>query len=224
MGNIFSKPKNLNEQLFEFEEKILNTETRILQLRKNVSVLKLFAIVFAISAILVVFDVHFIISILCGVALFFLTYVCSVRYKNSCIRMEEYKLKKLKEDQKNFVQRAKEDANFAKTRRLIEKYETEESKKNFFNTVINKRQTNAEKFAGMLLGNDPTKMYALICTACGLHNGLIDPKNNDIDTFHCYECKHKNIRKDPEQKKKTVEEMFEGEELFELSDGSTTFK
>lgn len=108
--------------------------------------------------------------------------------------MEEYKLKKLKEEQKNFVQNAKEDVTFAKTRRLIEKYEIEKDRNDFFQTVLTKKQTRGDKIANMILANDPDKMYALICKYCGLHNGLIDPMNNEITCFYCYDCKKKNTR------------------------------
>lgn len=171
--------------------------------------------------ILIAFGVNYFISILVGFFIISFVILFRIKYKKSCIRMEEYKLKKLKEEQKNFVKNAKEDVNFAKTRRLIEKYETEENKESFFNTVLNKKQTRGEKLANFILANDPNKMYALICNNCGLHNGLIDPLNKDVKFFYCYDCKHKNIRGE-NKPKKTIEHKIENSitNLSELDESS----
>ncbi|ORD95040.1 hypothetical protein ECANGB1_1720 [Enterospora canceri] len=122
--------------------------------------------------------------------------------------MAEYKLKKLREEQKNCVKYAKEDVNFAKTRRLIEKYEDEKMKEAFFKTVVKRKHTNASKLADFILANDPNKMNALICKFCGQHNGLVDPRNPDITHFYCYDCKKRNDRVG-------IEEMKDEDTLFE---------
>ena len=211
MGNVFSKPRTINEKLFEFEEQILNIEANLIKLRRRGISWKLAMFTMTLIPIFVALGVNYMISIIVGSVLTIFVAIFRIKYKRNCIRMEEYKLKKLKEEQKNFVQNAKEDVNFAKTRRLIEKYETEENRDDYFKTVLNKKQTTGSKISNMILANDPDKMYALICKYCGLHNGLIDPKNDEVGYFYCYGCKQKNKRK--MSKKDKIDELSLSGEL-----------
>ncbi|KAL6121828.1 hypothetical protein NUSPORA_01199 [Nucleospora cyclopteri] len=195
MGFIFSKPKSPSERLFEYEEQILNTEANLINLRRNRVSIKtmLFGLILLVCSNLI-FEINIMVSTAAGILLDVALYIFAMSIRGRSIRMSEYKLKKLKEEQKNFVQTCKEDIKFAKTRRLIEKYEADESRDIFFNTVIDRKKTGIDKFADLILANDPAKMNALICKCCGYHNGLIDPKNSDIKFFYCYNCKEKNER------------------------------
>ncbi|ORD96206.1 hypothetical protein HERIO_1851 [Hepatospora eriocheir] len=116
--------------------------------------------------------------------------------------MNEYKLKNLREEQRKYVEMCKSEPSFRKKRELVEKFEEEEKKSSYFSNVKSKKYTGFDRFSGFILTPDPSKSNALICTACGEHNGLIDPKNSNVDYFHCYSCKYKNVRNNVIENKK----------------------
>lgn len=195
MWNIFRKSKSTNDKLFEYEKQILNIETQLIDLRQYQFSFKFLGGSIIIIILFIYSGLSLFLSIIISLLIYTVFHIFKVKYRKNYIRLLEYKLKKLKEEQLDCIKNAKEDINFMNTRRLIEKYEIEEDKKAYFSTIINKKRTNLNKLADMILANDPDKMNALICKYCGQHNGLIDPNNSDIKYFYCYSCKQKNDRK-----------------------------
>ena len=51
----------------------------------------------------------------------------------------------------------------------------------------------------IVLGEDPSLKYALICKECLYHNGMID-QNDDLNGFVCYNCNAKNDRRNNRKK------------------------
>eukprot|EP00246_Nothoceros_aenigmaticus_P006717 TRINITY_DN1983_c0_g1_i1.p1 TRINITY_DN1983_c0_g1~~TRINITY_DN1983_c0_g1_i1.p1 ORF type:complete len:407 (+),score=59.52 TRINITY_DN1983_c0_g1_i1:539-1759(+) len=50
------------------------------------------------------------------------------------------------------------------------------------------------RFAAMLVGEDPTQCYALICKNCHMHNGLATKEDFPYVTYHCRYCSALNGR------------------------------
>ncbi|GBG92235.1 hypothetical protein CBR_g54778 [Chara braunii] len=48
------------------------------------------------------------------------------------------------------------------------------------------------RFAAMLVGEDPTQCYALICALCHQHNGLAKKEDYEVLTYYCPRCNHLN--------------------------------
>lgn len=212
MGNIFSRPKNTSQKLFDYEERILNVEAQLMNIRGGSFSWRLVLVHTTLIPVVYAFGVNMIISVISQFICFGILYLFRKKYKKSCIRMLEYRLKKLKEEQKMFVSKAKTDIDFDNTRRLIEKYETKEHRDAFFTTIMDKKRGSFSKLADIILANDPSKMNALICRFCGQHNGLLDPLNSEIKYFYCYDCKKKNNR----LLEGEIPEMTEDEELDEI--------
>ncbi|GAQ81405.1 hypothetical protein KFL_000790300 [Klebsormidium nitens] len=53
-----------------------------------------------------------------------------------------------------------------------------------------------ERVAQMLVGEDPTQCYALICERCRQHNGLAKKEDMEVLMYHCRFCSHLNGTKD----------------------------
>ncbi|XP_051143011.1 uncharacterized protein At2g24330-like [Andrographis paniculata] len=53
------------------------------------------------------------------------------------------------------------------------------------------------RLAAMLVGEDPTQSYALICGNCRMHNGLVRKEDFPYVTYYCPHCKALNRPKQP---------------------------
>lgn len=101
----------------------------------------------------------------------------------------------MNEIRKILIEQCKKDREFSVTKSIIERYEEEECRSTFFKQLQKKKQTTMDNVTDFILGKDPSKMNALICKKCGVHNGLVDPKNDEFKEFKCYNCECINTRK-----------------------------
>lgn len=211
MGNIISKKLSIKDKLLKLEEDIQKEIKLLDELRIRIGrkYMQIYAILFSIF-IAITFGVFQMdntsinntfmngatIILICISAVFLVLLVAELftsTINNIRIRRATIRLSKLKEKQKELIGIYKKDNNFAFAKTIIEKYEEEESRDSFFTQVQKKRKDVVEKISDYVLANDPSKMNALICNKCGLHNGLVDPANN-IEYFYCYDCKARNDR------------------------------
>jgi len=197
MGTTFSSAKK-KDRIFEYEEKIMKLEAFLENKRNGTFSIKRYAVIGAllssISLIAVKTEAYkeplfFILAAFIG-SLYFL-YRWAVSYK---IRRAEQKLKILKGSQKKIIDEYKREASYEHAKKLIEKYDNNESRETFFRQIQRKKRDATQKMADYILGNDPTKMNALICKGCGVHNGLVDPHNPDFPYYYCFNCNAKNER------------------------------
>ncbi|KAI5170072.1 hypothetical protein PAEPH01_1226 [Pancytospora epiphaga] len=198
MGNILSRQLSIKEQLQKYDM-ILQTKEELLtqlRLKQSYSFLYLFGFTSAIIAFLIAFMEDFYPK--CVFAFVIVT-VAGLRWLFACMHLRKIanlgeEIKELRKKQSALVKEYKKDNNFAFAKKIVEKYEEDESRESFFKHVQKRKKDAVDKMADLILDNDPTKMNALICGSCGLHNGLIDPERDNIHYFYCYSCKAKNMR------------------------------
>ncbi|KAI5151990.1 hypothetical protein ENBRE01_2484 [Enteropsectra breve] len=204
MGNVVSRKKTAKEQLFIYEEKILGIESYIMGIKRRG-----FASYFgAISIIIVslsiciklVWDEWPFLFSACFIALVVIAWIFRQSYTNWRLVSAEEQLKRLKEEQKSLIEELKKDKSFTKAKDLMDKYENLESRESFFSLIQKKKRAPVDRISDFILGNDPEKMNALICVHCGMHNGLLDPKNSPIKFYYCYSCNQRNSRATDENK------------------------
>jgi hypothetical protein len=202
MGNLFSKKFNFKDKLINLENEILKIENDINELNStNYPFLALLTVFIPILTYFCYsFDLFFnflpsflsilMPSIFISILLFFFYNFI----KNKIKLKKQKKLIFLKEERKKMVEKCKNDVNFSITKNLIEKYEDEEVRDTFFNQILKKKKSQIDLVTDFVLANDPTKSNALICVKCGIHNGLVDSKNEEFKVFYCFSCKYKNVR------------------------------
>lgn len=207
MGNIFSKKQTLRDRLLNLENNINKIEYELSSLKiagsfGNISYSLLFSTVIIVF-ISYLFDLFFyfdsklftfVLSIFIIIFSFFIFYFLKISRNNLILKKQKF-LDEMKEERKKLIELCKNDVNFAVTKSLIDKYEEDEVRSNYFSQVQTKKRTKMDSFSNLVLGADPETMTALICVKCGNHNGLIDPKNDNFKVYYCYNCKAKNIRK-----------------------------
>lgn len=198
MGAVFSKKLTIKDKLLNLENEIIKKEYELNTLKNThyysllivgsllIPFISYFSYLLEVSIIIVIILVFFIIG-----GLFYILRII----KSKRIEYKERNLEVLKKERKSLIEQCKADLNFSMTKSLIEKYEEEESRSTFFNQLKKKKKNTFENVADFVLGNDPSNLNALICKNCGVHNGLIDPKNDDFKYFQCYSCSYKNKRK-----------------------------
>ncbi|KAI4292274.1 hypothetical protein PAPHI01_1565 [Pancytospora philotis] len=198
MGNILSRKLSTREQLQIYEKELETKEKRLMLLQKAPSLLKfiLFTLALVVAAVTTAYYEGYscwlmiIAALMCAVAL---------RIAYNCVRAARIgALQKavgaLRKKQLQLVNEYKKDNNFAFAKQIVDRYDDEERRDSFFLQVQRKRKDAVEKIADYVLANDPSTMNALICSNCGLHNGLVDPANANLRFFYCYSCKAKNTR------------------------------
>ncbi len=199
MGNIFSRKLSRKDKLLFYDKKISIAEEELSKLRLTTWSFSYFFYWFIFIALILIIvyemDSNIYVSYP-GVILF----IISIHYFLSWIKKKRIdrvikKINDLKKKQTEIINEFKKENDFVTTKKIIEKYEDEESRDSFFKQIQLKKRDTLEKLADYVLDNDPTKLNALICIKCGVHNGLIDPANEKIEYFYCYNCKYKNIRK-----------------------------
>lgn len=199
MGNIFSRKVSIKDRLLDLEGEILKCSYELDTLKRASPLRSIVIISFTVipstAYVAYVFDVAPLqVPILLCIALLLLYFLLDFT-RSRRISSKEKKLGLMKKERKELIERCKNDVNFSVTKSLIEKYEDEESRASFFNQIQKKKRSHLDSVADFVLGNDPSKMNALICKRCGIHNGLVDPKNEDIKVFYCYNCREKNVRR-----------------------------
>lgn len=200
MGNLFSKKESLKDQLINLENDVTKTEYELNELNLSSSFYStlwtaafLIPIISYFSYLLEIYLSSCFIFIGLFLAFYYLGHGFVLNKRKI---WKKAKLEILREKRKSVVEKCKNDVNFSITKNLLEKYENEETRNTFFDQVLKRKKSHIESVSEFVLGSDPTRMHALICTKCGIHNGLVDPSNDDFNYYFCYSCKHKNVRKD----------------------------
>lgn len=201
MGNIvFSRRPSLREELLSLEEKIRKVEMylEVAHARKSgicfwINVVLLLtppaaaALVSLAGKKPIVYG-----AVLCGAA-FLLKKLANVFY-SSRIRNSEKQLAAYRETQKLRVEELKREVMYTETKKIIEKYETAGDKTASRTKGGRQKRGIVDKIADVVLGSDPSTMYALICARCFSHNGLVSPAEYKEVKFRCYSCDHFNDR------------------------------
>lgn len=199
MGNIFSRRVSIKSRLLDLESEILkysyelDTMKRTSPLRPTI-IISLMIMPLAAYVVYVLGAGSVLIPVLLVVT-FLLLYFLLDFVRSKRISSKEKRLNSMKIERKELIERCKNDIDFSVTKSLIEKYEDEESRASFFSQIQKKKRSHFDSATDFILGSDPSNLNALICKRCGVHNGLVDPKNEDIEVFYCYNCREKNIRK-----------------------------
>lgn len=199
MGNAFSKKQTLRDRLIALENEVLKQEYELNEIMNSGALYSTFWLslfVFPIvSYISYTLELHLISCLFFAFLFLTLWYFVCEMILSKRKEIKHKKVARLREERKNLIEKCKNDVNFSITKSLIDKYENEEDRNTFFNQIIKKKRSNIDSVSDFVLGNDPANLNALICTHCGVHNGLVDPKNNNFTMYYCFNCKHKNIRK-----------------------------
>lgn len=198
MGGVLSKKLSIRDQMQKYEDEIAVRQKYLAELQKSRSFLSfyLFALLIAVVAALVAYleDCYPGVIFVAAVSLFGGIRVAVLYVRGMRLRMAEETLRSLRAKQHALIKEYKKDNSFAFAKTIVDRYEEEENRDSFFKQVQKKKKDAVEKIADYVLANDPSKMNALICKSCGLHNGLLDPANRDIQFFYCYSCKTRNDR------------------------------
>lgn len=198
MGNLLSRKLSVKDRIQKYEEAIRANEDLLggLRMQRSYIYFYLFALLAAMLAFIVASaedcyprSILLLAIVLSAGLRWLLSYVNSRR-----IRGLELAVADLKKKQAALVKEYKKDNNFAFAKELVDKFDEEESRESFFRQVQKKKRDTVDKIADLVLGSDPTRMNALICGSCGLHNGLVDPERDNVRYFYCYSCKAKNER------------------------------
>lgn len=196
MGNLFSKRLSLKDKLIELEDSTIKTQYELSTLKRTTHLKS--TLVFSSILVLALCYSFSYNLILCFIliALFETIWIFSIRIATRWrIEGKERRLAEMNEIRKVLIEQCKKDTEFSVTKSIIERYEEEESRNTFFKQLQKKKQTTMDSVTDFVLGKDPSKMNALICKNCGIHNGLIDPKNEEFKEFRCYNCEYVNVRK-----------------------------
>lgn len=199
MGNIISSRRpSLREELLSLEEKIQKVELYldVAQARKLNVNFWLNVVLFLIPpTVAVLVSMAGKISIVYGVMLFtaavLLKKMANFFYSVK-IRNNEKLLTAYRETQKLRVEELKKEVLYTETKKIIEKYETASDRKASRAKSDRQKKGLVDKITEVVLGSDPSTMYALICAKCFSHNGLVSPLEYNITKFRCYNCGHFN--------------------------------
>lgn len=211
MGNIVSKQPSLCEILLSLEEKIVEKEIQLEVSRFRRSKLNFwFNVLIFTSPVFMAFLIltagkHVIIySVVFVVVLMLLKKALNFSYSVK-IRKCEKLLSVYKDTQRLRVEELKKKSFYTETKEIIERYEsTKDKKAEKAKISTKKRKGLIDQVADVVLGEDPSSMYALICSKCFFHNGLVKPSEYQHARFRCYNCNHHN-------KKDVQEEVYESE-------------
>lgn len=198
MGIVVSRPKqSLREILFTLDEKIEKTRATLEKHRLQLSTFNLYSGIIFISTIIIspifLFNspkqtplVLFLIAVFYGFMRLFSSFLVK-RINNN-----ENLLKNLKESQKKRIEELKKDSMFMETMSIVEKYSDEGRD---YNKDKQYEDSNVvDTLTNIVLGSDPSTKYALICSNCGAHNGLVHPRDYSITRFECFKCEKMNER------------------------------
>ena len=198
MGNILPRKLSARDQLLKYEDEIRREETRLSGLQKGGFPFTFYSLSFlaVLLATLIAYMQESYPEVVSTLTLGILAILrfCIVCIRSLRLRTAERRLNSLREKHRGLVKEYKKDNNFAFAKKIIEQYDEEESRDSFFKQVQRKKKDAVEKISDYVLANDPSKMNALICHKCGLHNGLVDPASDSVKFFYCYSCKERNDR------------------------------
>lgn len=165
MGNLLSRKLSVRDQLQKYEEMIRTREDLLGQLRMKHSHLYfyLLALVVAMLAFVIASaEDYYPRSVLVIVLFAGLRWLAAV-VSSQRIRGLEQTIAELKKKQAALIKEYKKDNNFVFAKKIVDKFDEEESRESFFRQVQKKKKDTVEKIADLVLDNDPSKMNALIC-------------------------------------------------------------
>ncbi|AFN83727.1 putative integral membrane metal-bindingprotein [Encephalitozoon romaleae SJ-2008] len=200
MGNVLSKNVPLRESLVRLEEEISKKEKAGKKLSASLDGIRTKSLVGSFVAIVLSMMYSYLDGqsiILFGLGSAFGCYVvrCLLVYLYEMrIRRLESGLETLKERQKEQIALLKKEESFEATRKVIDKYESESMRRHYFGSIKQRRRGMMDSITDVVLGDDPSTMYALICKKCNHHNGLVHPNEYDLNEFYCYNCNELNTR------------------------------
>ncbi|EEQ81836.1 hypothetical protein NCER_101576 [Vairimorpha ceranae BRL01] len=199
MGNVVSKKKSTRDVLKNLDKMIIKFENNKKSIVKSQSTANcltfyVFFILLTLSLIYAFCDEQSLVLF----AIFPIISVCLLKFALSVFynwRLENIllKLEDLREQQKEYIKILKEEDDYKATMELLEKYEGSTLRNTSFSRLSQKKPNVIEKVADIVLGDDPTKMYALICAHCHYHNGMVHPEDR-MTEYICYNCGTKNKR------------------------------
>lgn len=200
MGNVFSRSMPLKESLMRLEEQIVREERSVKELTRTLRSLR--RRIWTVSAIFVTATAAYayldnqsmLLFTFGGTGLCYVGGYLLTRLYESRIRAVESALEVLRERQKEQIELLRKDECFETTKKLIDKYEGESAKRDYFSRVRQKERGIVDSVTDLVLGDDPSTTYALICKKCHYHNGLVHPSEYDLMEFHCYNCNDLNVR------------------------------
>lgn len=199
MGNVLSRRNTIKDKLLNLESDVIKSEYELNALKRASAVSKTMFITPILTAFIVYMSYVFEMSLFIALLMLF-SFITSFFYTiqfitDKRIERKEKMLSEMKKERKNLIEQCKNDINFSITKSLIEKYEEDEIRDTFFSQIKRKKKTVMDNVADFVLGNDPSRMLALICTQCGMHNGMVDQSNDVFNHFNCYNCGFRNERK-----------------------------
>lgn len=203
MGNIISRQQpTLREVLLSLEEKIHKTELYLEAAKFRRSYISFWTnaamlLAVPITALMVVFaGMSFVFYNLLFLAIVFFTKRFAGFFYAQKIRSNEKLLTAYKETQRLRVEELKKDVFYSETKKIIEKYDTSAVSETRTRDETKKRSL-VDKVTDIVLGSDPSTMYALICANCFSHNGLAHPLEYKLAKFKCYNCNYLNDKTGP---------------------------
>lgn len=199
MGNIvFSRRPSLREELLSLEDKIQKVELylEVVHARKSsinfwINVALLLTPPSASALVSLAGKKPIVYGAMFFVAELLLKKLSNVFY-SSRIRKSEKLLATHRETQKHRVEELKKEVMYTETKKIIEKYETASNKTAPRTKSSRQKKGIVDKITDVVLGSDPSTMYALICARCFSHNGLVSPTDYKDVKFRCYSCDHFN--------------------------------
>lgn len=197
MGNILSKNSSLTKCLVSLEDKITKQEKLVLDLQNTRSRVSFNSAVLIFASIPCIFSYAY----LANNYMLALLSVVLILFRYLVLRLYTYRIQngikslgKLRTKQREQIEALKKEESFLMTKKVIEKYELDNQKKAFFSKIRQKPKGVVDKVTDLVLGEDPNRMYALICTSCHYHNGMVHPTEYEMTKFYCYNCNTMNIR------------------------------
>jgi hypothetical protein len=94
------------------------------------------------------------------------------------------------------IEKLKTEENFLETIELVDRFEGDNTRHLHFSKINQKTKDMLSKVTDVILGGDPSKLYALICKECHYHNGMVPPGEYKMTEFVCYNCNTFNNKKD----------------------------
>lgn len=200
MGNIVSKKKSTRENILLLDKQIFVLDTHKknlvrshLKYQKYLYIFSIFSIFISIiyayvdnQNILIFLILPFLIALIIN---FLYSTIYDWRLENVIVKLEA-----LKEAQKENIEKLKIEEDFKQTVELLGKYDENTLRDTSFSRLQQKKKNVVDTVTNIVLGDDPSHKYALICKECLYHNGMID-QTDELIGFVCYNCNTKNERK-----------------------------
>ncbi|KAK6090462.1 hypothetical protein P3W45_000559 [Vairimorpha bombi] len=206
MGNVVSKKKSTREILKILDKSITKAEND----RKNIIKLQSYSSyrIYSLCFILLIISILYayldnqsllIFSLLPCIFSICLKYLVSIYY-NWKLEKVCFDLEDMRDKQKELIDILKTEEDYIQTVELLGKYEDSSLRNTSFSRLTQKKKNVIDTVTDLVLGDDPSKMYALICKECNFHNGMIYPED-DLEEYVCYNCNTRNTRKKKKNKK-----------------------